>query len=358
MVGNRRLRHAEELLWLLPVFAVTASLFLTGQRLGALHGLDILTLLESYVVKALRVLPVFFPVLVAGIVLERRRARLGGEPSTRRFDSPLLVAAAVIPLLLMPLLFTGFGMLKMLMPLYAPFAWDDAFAAMDRQLFLGQQPWVFTHAIVNTYTGTLVIDRIYTLWILLLSCAIVGFAFFAPRADRARFFLTFAAAWLVLGVGGAYLFSSAGPCFAAASQAASAPDYAPLMAKLNAYSSEQGGLGAVHWQQILWNAHKQKIYSPGMGISAMPSLHNAIAILYALALTRFGKLAAAAGWAFVAIIFFGSIHLGWHYAVDGLLAAVVTYALWRGAGFYLSWSGYDGGISDFRAIPDLRPQLR
>ena len=30
-----------------------------------------------------------------------------------------------------------------------------------------------------------------------------------------------------------------------------------------------------------------------------------------------------------ALIFLGSIHLGWHYAVDGYLAFALAYAVWR-----------------------------
>ena len=244
----------------------------------------------------------------------------------------MLASAAAGPLLLMPLLFAGFGVLKMLLPLYVPFGWDDSFAAADRALFLGHQPWELTHALFGSFSATLAIDRLYTLWVLILSFAILGFALFAPRYDRARFFLSFSAAWVLLGVLGAWLFSSAGPCYAAQIGTHSAHEFAPLMERLQALSGPDGRLGAVGWQDMLWQAHAERRYGFGMGISAMPSLHNAIALLYALALARFGRLWAVAGWSFAAIVFVASVHLGWHYAVDGIVAGAAMAGIWWAAG--------------------------
>ena len=126
----------------------------------------------------------------------------------------------------------AFGTLKMLMPLYREFAWDDSLAAADKLIFLGYQPWQFTHALFGSGLLTNFIDNAYTYWVVALYTAVVAFAVLAPRYDRARFFLSFAASWLLIGVIGAYVFASAGPCYATAIGAASAPDFAPLMARL------------------------------------------------------------------------------------------------------------------------------
>src|SRR3546814_1697893 len=74
-------------------------------------------------------------------------------------DRPMTLAAIVVPLVLMPLLLAGFGVFKMLLPHYAPFRWDDAFAALDRTLFLGHQPWQITHAILG-YWATIALDAL------------------------------------------------------------------------------------------------------------------------------------------------------------------------------------------------------
>jgi membrane-associated phospholipid phosphatase len=60
----------------------------------------------------------------------------------------------------------------------------------------------------------------------------------------------------------------------------------------------------------------------------MPSVHNGLALLFALAAFRLNRLA---GWVLAAYAFFiwlGSIHLGWHYALDGIAGAALTYGIW------------------------------
>lgn len=99
-------------------------------------------------------------------------------------------------------------------------------------------------------------------------------------------------------------------------------------------------VGALHWQAELWKAYSQHRFGPGMGISAMPSMHNSIAFLYVLAAGRSRWWVRTAAGAFAAAILVGSVHLGWHYLADGLFAWGATAAIWFGAGAYLRWCGY------------------
>jgi len=345
-------RDKEELIWLVPVAAVTILLYIFAGVAGAPHGISTGAVVGDYGWKALRALPTLIQigalVLLVRALLSRSPNPLRHllDPFRNRFASPMLTAALLAPLVLMPMLFTGFGVLKMLLPLNTPFAWDDSFAAADRALFFGRQPWELTHFVFGSVDATIVIDRLYSGWVLLLSFAILGFAMFAPRYDRARFFLSFTAAWLLLGVAGAYLGASAGPCYAALIGASSAPEFAPLIERLHAIAATPDAhIDAVRWQGVLWDAHSNRHYGFGMGISAMPSLHNAIAMLYAFAFFRFGRIWGAAGTAFALIIFVGSIHLGWHYAVDGIVAAVAMAAIWWAAGRYLERSGYAAAVA-------------
>jgi TRAP-type C4-dicarboxylate transport system permease small subunit len=104
---------------------------------------------------------------------------------------------------------------------------------------------------------------------------------------------------------------------------------------------------------MLWKGYATQTYSFGMGISAMPSLHNAIAVLYALMAFRFGKIA---GWIFTTyaiIIFIGSIHLGWHYAVDGIFSAIGMWAIWKAVNWWCVYSGYDDASSVTSASRDF-----
>jgi hypothetical protein len=348
-------RDKEELIWLVPVASVTILLYIFAGVAGAPHGISTGAVIDDYGWKALKALPALAQI---GLLVLLVRALLSGSPNPlrrlldpfrNRLGSPMLTVALLAPIVLMPMLFTGFGVLKMLLPLSTSFAWDDSFAAADRALFFGRQPWELTHAWLGSVEATIVIDRIYSGWVPLLSFAILGFALFAPRYDRARFFLSFTAAWLLLGVAGAYLGASAGPCYAALVGASSAPEFAPLMERLHALAATDGThIDAVRWQGVLWDAHINRRYGFGMGISAMPSLHNAIAMLYALAFFRFGRAWGAAGTVFALVIFVGSVHLGWHYAADGIAAAAAMAAIWWAAGRYLERSGYAAAVARTR----------
>jgi len=260
-----------------------------------------------------------------------------------RVGTPAAAAACLTPILVIPWLMGSFGTLKMLMPRVVEFSWDDRFAALDRMLFLGRQPWEVTHFLFGNAALTHVIDFIYSAWVALLFTAVLVYAFLAPRYERARFFLSFGASWLLIGVVGAYAFASAGPCFTAHIDAASAPEFAALNERLRVIDA-QSMLGAVNWQQMLWTHHSESHYAFAMGVSAMPSMHNAITWLYALSLKRAPRPLRIAAWAFVALIFIGSIHLGWHYAVDGLVAFAMMSGIWWASGWFLDKTGTAGAL--------------
>ena len=64
----------------------------------------------------------------------------------------------------------------------------------------------------------------------------------------------------------------------------------------------------------------------------MPSVHNGLAALFALAGFRIHR---KLGWAmtvYAGVIWLGSIHLGWHYAIDGLFAFALAWGIWKVAG--------------------------
>lgn len=266
-----------------------------------------------------------------GICRQHLRDRMGS------WDDALGTAA---PLLLLTAVMAAFGTLKQLMPMVVDYTWDDTFAEISRIICLGYRPWQITHLLFGSPLATEVISVIYFAWIPLLYCCVFGFALLAPRYLRARFFVSFGAAWILLGVVGAFLFASAGPCYAALLGTNSAPAFAPLMARLQAMDQSGYPVGALHWQAELWKAYSQHRFGPGMGISAMPSMHNSIAFLYVLAAGRSRWWVRTAAGAFAAAILVGSVHLGWHYLADGLFAWGATAAIWFGAGAYLRWCGY------------------
>jgi hypothetical protein len=345
------LRHREELIWLLPLTVLALLVFATAQAVGMGEGISAAAVLADYGHKLSLVLPAVLTVMLvaalAQALLKRSKSPLRDLAAAlrARFGTPVLLLAALAPLLLLPVVIAAYGVLKQLMPLITPFVWDDAFAAADRFLFFGYQPWQLTHSLLGSPAATVAIDWFYTFWVAMLFFTIPGVALFAPRYDRARFILSFAIAWILLGLVGGYLGASAGPCYTALIGAGSAPEFAPLMERLRDISNSYGSFGAVQWQGVLWDAHVNRDYGFAMGVSAMPSLHNAIAVLYALAVGRAGRGWKIAGWSFAFTIFFGSVHLGWHYAVDGIISAAVMLAIWWAVGRYLERSGYAAAVA-------------
>lgn len=340
-----------ERLWLIPFFIMFISITATAEILSYFNGTSAIAMVADYGWKALRFMPmVLFVGLVVQIVMAIKRSGVQAADTLiaqwrQMVLDPYMLMARLAPILLMPFFFSSFSVLKMLLPRYIPFWLDEPFAKIDKFLFFGYQPWELTHAIFTTSSATRSFDIYYTIWVLLLSVVIVGFAFFAPRVERARFFLAFSGAWVFLGFIGAWLGSSAGPCFAALLGIPSAPEFAGLMEKLaQADRDTNGAMSALAWQKMLWEGYTSQIYQFGRGISAMPSLHNAIAVLYIFVGFRFGKLL---GWVMVAyavIIFVGSIHLGWHYAVDGIVAALGMWGIWKVVDWWCKASGYDDAV--------------
>ncbi|WP_109043768.1 phosphatase PAP2 family protein [Allosphingosinicella deserti] len=139
--------------------------------------------------------------------------------------------------------------------------------------------------------------------------------------------------------------AAAGPCFAADIGTVDASRFSGLMERLHAVRDANGAeLGAVAWQRLLWQALVQRDVGIGLGISAMPSLHNAMCALYVFAFARRSRPLAIAAGIFALLVFVGSIHLGWHYAVDGIVAYPAVAAIWWAAGWYLRRTGYVAAV--------------
>ncbi len=80
---------------------------------------------------------------------------------------------------------------------------------------------------------------------------------------------------------------------------------------------------------MLWDGAAQHPAAPFRGISAMPSVHVAMAVLLALIGWARHPLAGTALTAYAVVILIGSVVLGWHYAIDGYVGGLMAFAIWR-----------------------------
>lgn len=253
--------------------------------------------------------------------------------------APDLLVMRLAPLLMLILLMAAFTAFKIVVPIARPFSWDSTLSSLDRTLFLGTDPWRITHALFGGPLPTLLIHCVYNLWFFIMWLSVL-YVTLRPdiRRVRTQYLLAFPLTWILLGSLMALFFSSAGPCYYA--HVVSGPDpYHPLMARLHELDahirtwSPALGLHALDLQDMLWKLYLDREHALGGGISAMPSLHVGVATLVACLGFSFNRLA---GWCltvFAITIWIGSIHLGWHYAVDGLVSAPLAILIWRLSGW-------------------------
>lgn len=142
-------------------------------------------------------------------------------------------------------------------------------------------------------------------------------------------------AWLIIGVGAAWMFSSAGPCFYN-ELVGTNQSFAELNARLTLLAAEAAAQGreisAIPFQTTLIDVHKLGRFGPAGGISAMPSMHVAMATLFAIGGFTIGRSLGAVMTLYAVFVWIGSVHLGWHYASDGPVAAVLMLLIWKASG--------------------------
>jgi len=166
---------------------------------------------------------------------------------------------------------------------------------------------------------------------------------FSLHAERTRFLVTFVLSWALLGTVMATFFASVGPAYYGAVVAGSDP-YAPMLAYLNS-AAESVPVLALQAQADLWQHFVAGEVNLAAGISAMPSMHLSVGTLLVLATWRLGPIARSLSCLYLAILLVGSVHLAWHYAVDGYVAIMGTWAIWSAVGFSLDWRDRRARIS-------------
>ena len=102
---------------------------------------------------------------------------------------------------------------------------------------------------------------------------------------------------------------------------------------------------AIGTQKKLWKAYKENKTKLGSGISAMPSMHVSMAFLFALVGWRSNRLIGLMLGIYTIIILMGSVHLGWHYAIDGYAAILGTLLIWHCVGWFLNTENFRFSLS-------------
>lgn len=308
---------------------------------GRVDAMDFGRMLTRYLIASFA-LWVFVGLVLNFVRLGVAAIRSGREPFLPQFLRTVLNArwerdrcvSLLWPPLLFALLMASFNAYKQMVLPLAGFRFDPLFAAMDRALFFGQDPWRVSHALFASDELTLMIDSAYHGWFVPMAVGLAVCAYLPASSYRLRtqYMLTYIGVWIGIGSILAFLLPAAGPCyyshFVEPNQS-----FDQLRQRLMEAQAEVGTpLAALKNQAMLLNAFGSSSLETGAGISAMPSVHNGLAVLFALGAFRLNRMVGSLFAAYAVLIWIGSFHLGWHYAVDGLAAAALTIGLWKVSG--------------------------
>ncbi|PBB39557.1 phosphatase PAP2 family protein [Mesorhizobium sp. WSM3868] len=233
--------------------------------------------------------------------------------------------------LVLPIFFSMFTSIKEGISKIQPFYADAPLTAIDRVIHGGIDAWRFFHPLLGFGPVTFSLNLLYNLWFaevfIVLFCVV--FSTWNERL-RSQFLVAFVLTWVLLGNILAAAFASVGPAFVMPFYGDGT--FSPLMDYLKATDITYPVLALDTQSYLLTNAG---LDGPrlGSGISAFPSVHVATATLNAIYLWRFGRVLRWGSIAFLIAIQLGSVHLGWHYAVDGYVSILATSAIWAAAGW-------------------------
>ena len=242
-----------------------------------------------------------------------------------------------------------FSAFKSSIPIFSPFAWDSTLIEMDRTIFGGLDAWNILHPFFVFPIVTSVISFLYHFWymIIYIGSIYIG-VFINDRELRQKYFICYFLIWSLIGIFLANALSSVGPAFV--SPLLGLNDFDQQMSYLR-FANEQWPVGVLEIQEILLDWHRSGDHGYGRGISAMPSMHVALAVMFWLAMRRLSVPLGRIALLYSILIFVGSIHLAYHYAVDGILAAIIVIPLWH-------FSGWIAGLPKKQKLNWLGTPLR
>lgn len=220
---------------------------------------------------------------------------------------------------------TTFGVLKSAIPLAHPFGLDPLFANIDAQIH-GGDPWRLIQPIVGYPIISSALNLTYHLWFaLVFFVALFVMGWLERPALRLQYLIAHSLCWILLGAFAATSLSSCGPVFY--EHFYGDDRFVPLTTYLTE-AGTQFPMPALEVQNALLHWAKTGGQGAGGGISAMPSMHLSIATLFALLGWSVSKRWGIAATVFLGLILIGSVHLGYHYAIDGYVSIVATSGIW------------------------------
>ncbi|WP_181182228.1 MULTISPECIES: phosphatase PAP2 family protein [unclassified Mesorhizobium] len=216
----------------------------------------------------------------------------------------------------------AFWTFKYHIPDIVPFYADPLLANLDATLHFGD-PWRLLHAIIPAGAMPMLVIIYFPVWLFLYFAAITSAAL-CSEPLRTRYMFAFAVTTIGLGTVMAALLASVGPIFYDAFFGGDR--FADLRAALGQSDAARPVLAIA---DRLYSAHMHGAKDVFVGISAMPSIHVAMATLNALFFSQLNRRLGYIAWGFAALTLLCSVYFGWHYAVDGYVSILAVALIWR-----------------------------
>jgi len=248
------------------------------------------------------------------------------------FSSEALLRFGIVYLLIPPFM-CSYSSMKQAIPMFKSFDSDQMLSKLDYIVHFNNNPWDLLQPWLGHPHLTRFIDWSYTTWGAIFLYTILWMAYSRRKVLRLQFLLSLALCWILIGNVAAALLASVGPCY----YAYVIPDLAGTYSSMLAYLQSIPDLQATKIQEVLWHAYNTGKFMPLGGISAMPSMHVSVAVLLALVYSRLHKWIGLPFIMYAILIQIGSVHLGWHYAIDGYVSIILTLLIWHFVSRYLNF---------------------
>lgn len=329
-------------------FLIIAALYLAGiQWVSRIYGFPINLSLYKYIVLFSAILAFFLLIALVAYVLLRywsaHPLRMLKQKFFTDWRLPKRVVYVLLALAVASLVMSSYSSTKTAIRVFMPFYFDDPAIYIDNLIFGGGDAWKVLQPILGYPLVTYLLSVGYHLWAFVTSGVFLGAALMLGRKKlRAQYLVAFLLCWVLVGNVLAILLSSVGPAFYEAIHGGDR--FVALMDYLNAVNA-QHSISALWAQDLLLGYYQDGVLGVGSGISAAPSMHVCIAMLITIFAFKLDRRLGYAAVVYLAMIFIGSIHLGWHYAIDGILSILVTPLVWFLAGRIVEWRPLASGKS-------------
>lgn len=268
-------------------------------------------------------------VLAAGIVIACWRLPAYFRPTTdpAELRTRWMLCAVLATGITLPM----FQVFKQVVLPARGFPLDAIIMPLERGLLGGHDAWELTHHFLGGLWPTLMLDAAYAVWLpMMFLFPMVVAAAIHDATTRGRLIGTWVASWVIIGSIGAWFLGSAGPCYF--NDLVGRHDgfirLHHALAGLDAHARSYGlSVRALYFQDMLEATQAGRV-DFASGISAMPSMHVAMASLFAIAGYQRSRRLGLVFTLYALTIWIASVHLGWHYALDGVVGTAMMLALW------------------------------